>query len=217
VPAYCCLFFIPFTYSILRGVSFGYATYIIIGMFTGDFWYDLFYFLNDYLVPKPKLTATGEIDHSAPQESLVTAAFNSTVGTAVGLITDPLKTTEALFRDMTYSSDIGHDASVKQNNTKEFKGTEGLMGGFENQEEAAEAAKSKHEEASALFKKLSGFDVNIVAKLGMSTAKNRAMSNASRDSGQGGQYELPPVQPNSASVAAGRAAGGVQPEIEDGL
>ena len=35
VPAYCCLFFIPFTYSILRGVGFGYATFIAIGIFTG--------------------------------------------------------------------------------------------------------------------------------------------------------------------------------------
>lgn len=36
VPAYCVLFFIPFTYSILRGVAFGYVIYILIGLFTGD-------------------------------------------------------------------------------------------------------------------------------------------------------------------------------------
>lgn len=36
VPAYCVLFFIPFTYSILRGVAFGYVIYIFIGLFTGD-------------------------------------------------------------------------------------------------------------------------------------------------------------------------------------
>ena len=36
VPAYCVLFFIPFTYSILRGVAFGYVTYLLIGLFTGD-------------------------------------------------------------------------------------------------------------------------------------------------------------------------------------
>jgi AGZA family xanthine/uracil permease-like MFS transporter len=35
VPAYCVLFFIPFTYSILRGVAFGYAIYIIISLYTG--------------------------------------------------------------------------------------------------------------------------------------------------------------------------------------
>lgn len=36
VPAYVTLFFIPFTYSILRGVAFGYVIYIFIGLFTGD-------------------------------------------------------------------------------------------------------------------------------------------------------------------------------------
>lgn len=36
VPAYCVLFFIPFTYSILRGVAIGYVIYIMIGLFTGD-------------------------------------------------------------------------------------------------------------------------------------------------------------------------------------
>lgn len=36
VPAYCTLFFIPFTYSILRGVAIGYVIYIMIGLFTGD-------------------------------------------------------------------------------------------------------------------------------------------------------------------------------------
>lgn len=35
VPAYCVLFFIPFTYSILRGVAFGYVVYIFITLFTG--------------------------------------------------------------------------------------------------------------------------------------------------------------------------------------
>ncbi len=37
VPAYCVLFFIPFTYSILRGVAFGYAIYIVISFYTGDY------------------------------------------------------------------------------------------------------------------------------------------------------------------------------------
>lgn len=54
LPSYCCLFFIPFTYSILRGVAFGYVSYIIIGMFTGDFWVDSAQFLTDYLAPVKK-------------------------------------------------------------------------------------------------------------------------------------------------------------------
>lgn len=37
VPAYITLFFIPFTYSILRGVAFGYIVYIFLMLFTGDF------------------------------------------------------------------------------------------------------------------------------------------------------------------------------------
>jgi AGZA family xanthine/uracil permease-like MFS transporter len=49
VPAFCCLFFIPFTYSILRGVAFGYATYILIGIFTGDFWLNSVLFVKEYL------------------------------------------------------------------------------------------------------------------------------------------------------------------------
>lgn len=36
VPAYVTLFFIPFTYSILRGVAFGYVIYVFIGLFTGE-------------------------------------------------------------------------------------------------------------------------------------------------------------------------------------
>lgn len=62
VPSFCCLFFIPFTYSILRGVGFGYVTYIVIGMFTGDFWLESTQFLTDYLVPKPKELTEEEDD-----------------------------------------------------------------------------------------------------------------------------------------------------------
>ena len=68
VPSFCCLFFIPFTYSILRGVGFGYVTYIVIGMFTGDFWVELTQFLTDYLVPKQKdIEDDGEGDDGAPK------------------------------------------------------------------------------------------------------------------------------------------------------
>jgi AGZA family xanthine/uracil permease-like MFS transporter len=48
VPAFCCCFFIPFTYSILRGVAFGYVTYVAIGIFTGDFWLDVVSFIKYY-------------------------------------------------------------------------------------------------------------------------------------------------------------------------
>jgi len=201
VPAFCCLFFIPFTYSILRGVSFGYATYIVIGMFTGDFWYDLFYFLNDYLVPKPKLTATGEIDTSAPSESALKQAVNSAVATTTGILTDPLNTTKKLFNDMTYTSEIQGDASVKVVK-KEFVGIDGLMGGLETEDEARDAAVEKHEQAAALFKKLSGFDVNIVSTLGLSPTgvKARGMSTSSRSSHG---YEVTPTAGRIASMPEG--------------
>eukprot|EP01039_Chlorochromonas_danica_P004042 gene4042-4420_t len=48
VPAYCVLFFIPFTYSILRGVAFGYVIYIMIGLFTGDMIDNTLNFIEEY-------------------------------------------------------------------------------------------------------------------------------------------------------------------------
>lgn len=48
VPAYCVLFFIPFTYSILRGVAFGYVIYVMIGLFTGDMIQNTIDFVEDY-------------------------------------------------------------------------------------------------------------------------------------------------------------------------
>lgn len=36
VPAFCALFFIPFTYSILEGVALAYLMYILVTLFTGD-------------------------------------------------------------------------------------------------------------------------------------------------------------------------------------
>lgn len=51
VPAYCVLFFIPFTYSILRGVAFGYAIYIIISFYTGDYIVNLRNFIDYYSDP----------------------------------------------------------------------------------------------------------------------------------------------------------------------
>jgi AGZA family xanthine/uracil permease-like MFS transporter len=39
-PAFCCLFFIPFTYNILFGVVLGYTVYVCVGIFTGDLYRD---------------------------------------------------------------------------------------------------------------------------------------------------------------------------------
>jgi xanthine/uracil/vitamin C permease (AzgA family) len=66
VPAYCVLFFIPFTYSILRGVAFGYIIYILIGLFTGDMIENTLNFIKSYQEPwygkdKGKPLATKEL------------------------------------------------------------------------------------------------------------------------------------------------------------
>mmetsp|Transcript_6224 Transcript_6224/g.6423 ORF Transcript_6224/g.6423 Transcript_6224/m.6423 type:complete len:759 (-) Transcript_6224:138-2414(-) len=39
-PAYSVVFFIPFTYSILRGIAFGYVIYIMMGIATGNLYYE---------------------------------------------------------------------------------------------------------------------------------------------------------------------------------
>ena len=55
VPAFCTLFFIPFTYSILRGVAFGYILYIFLGLFTGDMINNTIDFVQYYINPPPKV------------------------------------------------------------------------------------------------------------------------------------------------------------------
>lgn len=54
VPAYCVLFFIPFTYSILRGVAFGYVIYVFLGFFTGQMITNTEEFVRSYTNPPPK-------------------------------------------------------------------------------------------------------------------------------------------------------------------
>jgi len=56
VPSYCVLFFIPFTYSILRGVAFGYIIYIFLGFYTGDFIENTAEFVHFYVDPCLKKT-----------------------------------------------------------------------------------------------------------------------------------------------------------------
>ena len=48
VPAFCCLFFVPF--NLAHGVYISLIVYIIIGLFTGDFWKDAKSFLSSYSV-----------------------------------------------------------------------------------------------------------------------------------------------------------------------
>lgn len=41
IPSFCCLFFIPFTNSIICGLSIGYVMYIILNLFTLDLYYEI--------------------------------------------------------------------------------------------------------------------------------------------------------------------------------
>lgn len=50
LPAFCVLFFIPCTYSILQGVTMGYVLYIGIGVFTGDIYENTLLLYNTYFV-----------------------------------------------------------------------------------------------------------------------------------------------------------------------
>ena len=50
------LFFIPFTYSILRGVAFGYIIYVFLGFYTGDFISNTAEFVHFYIDPCLKKT-----------------------------------------------------------------------------------------------------------------------------------------------------------------
>lgn len=71
VPAYCTLFFIPFTYSILRGVAFGYIIYILLSFYTGDYiensW-NLFTFYRDNIFKKKELPHTTIEMHEKQEE-----------------------------------------------------------------------------------------------------------------------------------------------------
>ncbi len=53
VPAYCVLFFIPFTYSILRGVAFGYVIHIFLQFFTGEAISNVESLVHSYTHPPP--------------------------------------------------------------------------------------------------------------------------------------------------------------------
>jgi hypothetical protein len=48
VPAFCILFFIPFTYSVLQGVAMGYFVYLVISLATGDLLHDCKRFWHEY-------------------------------------------------------------------------------------------------------------------------------------------------------------------------
>lgn len=63
VPAFIVMFFIPFTYSILRGVAFGYVIYISIGLFTGDMIENSLNFIKEMKEQsKPKSKALSTVD-----------------------------------------------------------------------------------------------------------------------------------------------------------
>lgn len=84
VPAYCVLFFIPFTYSILRGVVIGYIMYIMIGLFTGDMIQNILDFVQEYRKPwdlfkkKPAPLADMEESHQSEEDPNYVAPHSNT-------------------------------------------------------------------------------------------------------------------------------------------
>ncbi len=73
VPAYCVLVFIPFTYSILRGVAFGYIMYIFISFYTGDYITNIQALVRFYTQVKPKLKLT-EISKTITLQNIIASA-----------------------------------------------------------------------------------------------------------------------------------------------
>jgi AGZA family xanthine/uracil permease-like MFS transporter len=49
-PAFCVLFFIPFMYSVVEGVTVGYYVYLLVGLFTGDLLYQVMFGMNTCVV-----------------------------------------------------------------------------------------------------------------------------------------------------------------------
>jgi MFS superfamily sulfate permease-like transporter len=83
VPAYCVLFFIPFTYSILRGVAIGYIVYIMINLYTGDLFASMEEFIKEYrqpwFAPKPKPLAVQELEHDEDSQDEANKALEDEI------------------------------------------------------------------------------------------------------------------------------------------
>lgn len=105
VPAYCVLFFIPFTYSILRGVAFGYIIYILVNLYTGDMIVNVQNFIASYREPwsKAKPLASQEIEHDedevhdsdkARQQQIVAEQSKTMLGRTILKIQDMLDAQE---------------------------------------------------------------------------------------------------------------------------
>jgi hypothetical protein len=142
VPSFCCLFFIPFTYSILRGVGFGYISYIIIGMFTGDFWVDSVEFLTDYIMYFKRKPVEQLIDESGdPIGPPPSGGFGSDL---FRNIKDVLDINNADYVDP-------HAVSITQE--MEIAGTGGAEDRVKiEQDKARELAKQKMQDASDAFR-----------------------------------------------------------------
>ena len=57
VPAFCALFFIPFTYSVLLGVTISYTLYLSIGLLTGDLLQNILSLMSVYFPSADAVTA----------------------------------------------------------------------------------------------------------------------------------------------------------------
>jgi adenine/guanine/hypoxanthine permease len=101
IPGFCCLFFIPFTNSIICGVGVGYAMYILLNIFTLDFfhefalWWERYFPVleEEHKPSEPPQDLPNEKEESKGQESLAPST-----GTESPTLSDPASPTSTLKR-----------------------------------------------------------------------------------------------------------------------
>lgn len=75
-PAFCCVFFIPFTYNILFGVAVGYIMHVSIGLLTGYFNEDIRAFYK-YLNSKDNSSSISDSNERASHIAVMDAVDNN--------------------------------------------------------------------------------------------------------------------------------------------
>eukprot|EP01031_Cornospumella_fuschlensis_P026302 gene26302-31774_t len=109
VPSYCVLFFIPFTYSILRGVAIGYIVYVMIGLFTGDMIENTLNFIKDYTNPAAKAKPLSQLEehHDTPEEEAPLEEFEQYGAKPKNFVLRALKQINKVLDEQDMAGDTG--------------------------------------------------------------------------------------------------------------
>ena len=67
-PAFLTLFFIPFSYNLFEGIVMGYISYLVIGIATGELWYDTRDGLKRHLPSVHRFLCPNDKDHNDDDE-----------------------------------------------------------------------------------------------------------------------------------------------------